>query len=118
MEFALLYFYKQLVLQEVLENLLDMEHMFLGGTREDKDVISVDKYEPVQHVMENIIDMRLEHSRGIDKAKWHDQILIVTAGPVERRSSTRPNPIPAPGGRHSVDGKTRWPPGAARRPRR
>jgi hypothetical protein len=54
MELALLCFYKQLVLQEVLENLSDVGHMFLGGTGEYKDVIYVDKDEPVQHVAENI----------------------------------------------------------------
>ena len=60
--------------------------MFWGGAGEDEDVIEVDKDEPVQHVTENIIDQSLEHSRGCltnGKAKWHDQILVVTAGRVE-----------------------------------
>jgi hypothetical protein len=39
MELVLLCFYKQLVLQEALGNQLDVEHMFLGGTGEDEDVI-------------------------------------------------------------------------------
>ena len=83
MELALLCFYKHLVLQEALENLSDVEHMFLGGAGEDEDVIEVDKDEPVQHVAENIIDQSLEHSRGVGNAKWHDQILVVTTGRVE-----------------------------------
>jgi hypothetical protein len=55
----------------------------LSGTGEDEDVILVEIDEPVQHVAENIIDQSLDHSRGVGKAKWHDQILIVTAGRVE-----------------------------------
>jgi hypothetical protein len=39
MELALLCFYKQLVLQEVLENLSDVERMYFGGAGEDEDVI-------------------------------------------------------------------------------
>ena len=38
-----------------MKNLSDVEHMFLGGAGEDKDVINVDKDEPVQHVTENIM---------------------------------------------------------------
>ena len=34
-------------------------------------------------VAEIIINKSLEHSWGIGKAKWYDQILIVTAGRVE-----------------------------------
>jgi signal transduction histidine kinase len=78
MKCALLCFYKKLDLQEALENLPDVDHMFLGGAGEDKDVIKVDKDELVQHVMENIINQSLEHSRGVGKVKWHDQILIVS----------------------------------------
>ena len=83
MELALLCFYKQLVLQKASENLSDVEHMFFGGAGEDEDVIEVDKDEPVHHVTENIINQSLEHSRGVGKAKWHDQILVVTAGCIE-----------------------------------
>ena len=45
---------------------------------------------PVQHVAENIIIQRLEHSRGVGKAKWHDQILGVTTGCVEGSFSLVP----------------------------
>jgi hypothetical protein len=46
MEFALLCFYKKLVLQEALENMSDV---FFDGAGEDKNVIEVDEDEPVQH---------------------------------------------------------------------
>lgn len=61
-----------------MENLSDVEHIFLAGTGEDED-----KDKPVQHVPENVIDQTLEHSRGIGKAKWHEQILVMTTGRVE-----------------------------------
>jgi hypothetical protein len=70
MEFTLLSFHKKLVLQEPLENLSDVEHVFLGGAGENEDEVEVDKYEPVQHVTENIIHQSMEHSRGVGKVKW------------------------------------------------
>ena len=51
MELSLLRLRKQLILQKALKKLPDMEHVFLGGTGEDKDVINVEEDEPVQHVM-------------------------------------------------------------------
>ncbi|XP_070304212.1 uncharacterized protein [Salvelinus sp. IW2-2015] len=83
MELALFHLNEQLVLQKALENLPDIEHMFLGGAAEDEDVINVDEDEPVQHVAENVIHQSLEHGRGVGEAKGHDQIFVVAAGRVE-----------------------------------
>ena len=41
MDLALFRLNEQLVLQKVLENLPDMEHMFLGEAGEDEDVINL-----------------------------------------------------------------------------
>jgi hypothetical protein len=71
-----------------------MEHVILGGAGEDEDVIEVDEDKPVQHVMENIINPSLEHSRGVGKAKWHNQILVVDAGRVEGSLPLVPFPYP------------------------
>jgi hypothetical protein len=74
---------KQLVLQKALENLSDVELVFLGGAGENEDVINVAEDEPVQHVTENIIHQSLEHGRGVGEAKVHDQIFVVATGHVE-----------------------------------
>jgi hypothetical protein len=58
-------FYVKLVLQEALENLLDVEHVFLGGAGEDQDVIEVDEDEPVHHVEE-----QHEPESGTQHACW------------------------------------------------
>ena len=70
-------------LQNALEILLDMEHVFLEGAGEDKDVIKVDEDKPIQHVTDNIIHQNVDHSRGVGDAKVHEQILLVGAGRVE-----------------------------------
>jgi hypothetical protein len=85
-----------------LENLSDVEHMFFGGAGED--VIQVDEDEPVRHVMENIINQSLEHSRGVGKAKWHDQILLVIVGHIEGSLPLVPFPYP----HQMIAWRTRW----------
>lgn len=82
-----------------MKNLSDVENLFLGGAGEDKDVVEVDEDEPVQHVVENIINQSLEHSRGVGKPKLHDLILVVTAGCVEDSLPLIPFPYP-----HQVEG--------------
>jgi hypothetical protein len=78
-----------------LEKLSDVEHVFLGGAGEDEDVVKVDEDEPVQHVIaRNIINKSLEHSWGVGKAKWHDQILVVIAVHVEDSLPIVPFPYP------------------------
>lgn len=107
MEFLLLCFHQNLFLQEALENLSDVEHVFLGGVGENEDVVEVDISKPVQHVAENIIHQSLEHSRSVSKATWHDQILVVTTGHVEGSLPLVPFPY-----LHKVVGIP-WHPGAA-----
>ena len=79
MEFAVLCFYRKLLGESVGESV--GRGVFLGGAGEDEDVIEVED-DPVQHVMENIINQSLEH-RGVGKAKGYDQVLIVATGRVE-----------------------------------
>jgi flagellar biosynthesis GTPase FlhF len=50
MQFAHLCFYQKLDLKEALENLSNLDHVFLDGAGKDKDAIEVDKDEPVHHV--------------------------------------------------------------------
>ena len=58
------------------------------------DVIAVDNDKLVQHVAENIINQSLEHSRGVGKAKGHDQVLVVADGRVEGSLQLVPFPYP------------------------
>jgi hypothetical protein len=51
------------LVQEALENLSDLEHVFLGRVGENEDAVKVDEDKPVQHVAENIIHSSLEHSQ-------------------------------------------------------
>ena len=50
-ELTLLSLYKQLILQETLKDLSNMENVFLGRTRENQDVVEVNKNKtcPVAH---------------------------------------------------------------------
>jgi hypothetical protein len=57
MEFTLLCFHKQLVLQQELEDLSDMEDMLLSRTGENKDVVKVYKHKLIQHVTEHIVPL-------------------------------------------------------------
>ena len=70
MEFAFFGFDKKLVLQEMLEDLSDVENVFLSRTGKGNDVVKVDEHEPVQHVAENIIHQSPEHSRGVDETRY------------------------------------------------
>jgi hypothetical protein len=79
MEFAFFRFDEKLVLQKTLENLSDMEDMYLSRVGKDKDVIKVDEYEPVQHVPEQ----GLEHSRSVGQSEWHHQVFVVHASHVK-----------------------------------
>ena len=47
MKFILLSLDKQLILQEALEDLSDMENMLLNRRGKDKNVVKIDKHEPV-----------------------------------------------------------------------
>ena len=71
MEFSFLCFDLQ------LEDLSDMEDMFLRRVGKHEDVINVDEYEPVQHVPENIVYRGLEHSRGFGHSEWQHQVFVV-----------------------------------------
>ena len=55
MEFTFFCFHNKLVLQEALENLSEVEHLFLDRAGENEDVVEADEDELVQHVPENII---------------------------------------------------------------
>jgi hypothetical protein len=48
-------FTKKLVFKEVLKNLSDVEHVFLGGAGEDEDVVKVDEDESFQHVTRTLL---------------------------------------------------------------
>ncbi len=56
MKFTFFCFNKQSVLQQPGEHLMNMGYMFLNGLRKDENVVQIHKNEPVQKVMENIID--------------------------------------------------------------
>lgn len=66
-----------------LEDLSDMEIMFLSRVGKHGDVIKVEEYEPVQHVLENVVYQGLEHSRSVGQARWHHQVFAVPASCVK-----------------------------------
>jgi hypothetical protein len=66
MEFILFHFNKQLVLQEMLEDLSGMKDILLSQTEKDKDV-----------------DLGLEHCRSVGQSERQNQVLVVSASRVE-----------------------------------
>jgi hypothetical protein len=61
--------------------LSDVENVFLGRKRENKDVVEVD--ETIQHVPEHIVYRGLENSGSVGEPKRHDQVLIMSTGRIE-----------------------------------
>lgn len=75
MKLALLSLYKQLVLKQVLEYLVDMVELFLGVKGKDQDVNKADKGAMVE-VLKDIINQCLEDHWGVSEAKGHDVFKI------------------------------------------
>ena len=61
-----------------------MNPVLLHGSREDKDVVDVNKHGAVQHVPEDIVDQGLEDSGGVDESEGYNQVLKVAQRCVER----------------------------------
>ena len=81
MEFAFFRFDEQLVLGKKLEDLSDMDDMFLSRVGKHEDVIKVDV--PVQHVLEKVVYQGLEHSRRVGQSERHHQEFVVSASHVK-----------------------------------
>lgn len=62
------------VFEETLEHQADMLDVPLQVLGEDEDVIQVDKHEPTQHVVEDVVDQILEHHRRIGETERHNQV--------------------------------------------
>lgn len=57
-----------------MEHQADMLDVPLQVLGEDEDVIQVDKHEPTQHVVEDVVDQILEHHRRIGETERHNQV--------------------------------------------
>src|SRR5882724_9981058 len=49
--------------------------MLFQRVRENEDVVKVDHYEVISHVLEDVIHKGLKRSGSIGKSHWHDQEL-------------------------------------------
>ena len=52
-----------------------MNPVLLHGSRENQDVVDVNKHGAVQHVPEDIVDQGLENSGGVGESEGHDKVL-------------------------------------------
>ena len=53
----------------------DVNPMLFQRVRENEDVIKVDHYKDISHVLEDVVNGGLEHSRSIGKSHLQDQEL-------------------------------------------
>jgi len=102
MEFKLLRFDKQKVLEKSLEDGLDMVNVLLLSTGEDKDVVQLYKHILVQHVSKYIIDQSLKNGeaegwKGIMILDFVSLSLLQSMQGLSVLSffSTKKNPTPA-----------------------
>src|SRR5882672_9981396 len=63
----------QVILAQMFQDVSDMDLMIFKGIGEDEDIVEVDHYEDVSHVLEDMIHEGLECSRGIGESHGHNQ---------------------------------------------
>lgn len=71
MEFIVFIFHKRFILQQPLENLPDMDRVFLLCLRGDQDVVQIHKHRAVQE----IVDQDLKNGGSVGPTEGHDEVL-------------------------------------------
>jgi len=74
-EQALLRFRVLVIFTKTFQDALDVDLMNLPMNWRYEDVIEIDHYEDISHIMEDVVHKGLERSRSIGKSHWHDQEL-------------------------------------------
>ncbi len=77
MEFTLLQLNKELVLQQLGQDLSDMLNVCVEVVGEYQNIVQVNKHGYIKHLPEKIINEGLEDSRSINQAKWYYLVLVV-----------------------------------------
>src|SRR5712664_2284659 len=63
----------QVILVKSFQDQLDVDLMIFKGIGEDEDIVEVDHYEYVSHVLEDMIHEGLKCSRSIGESHGHNQ---------------------------------------------
>lgn len=77
MELTLLHFDMQIVTQEALQDLSNMQNVFMRILQEDEDIIQADKDKSIEHISEDVIYEYLKNCLSVSQSEGTHQVLSV-----------------------------------------